>query len=163
MQNPKQTGSNTEEEDDYEDDEEMAEELGTPRQKLYDTSERDGRYAPMRTNPKEDARQLHTDGEISGENLKTNIRRSVRDKNRTDTVPYFILEFFGVRNEMTKRRLYLLQETCGPEQREHQCRRLFKSLRIFCQKKECPQDPQTRSKKEKRKRGKCFIRVHSGS
>ena len=42
-------------------------------------------------NPEEDALQLHTDGEISGENLKTNIRRSSRDSkkpNRYGTIRY---------------------------------------------------------------------------
>ena len=69
----------------------MPEEIGTPTPKLYDTSERDRRYAPIRTNPEEDALQLHTDGEISGENSKTNIRRSTRDSekpNRYGTIPY---------------------------------------------------------------------------
>ena len=46
---------------------------------------------------KEDALLLNTDDEILGENLKTNIRRSARDsKNRTDTVPYHILEILGL-------------------------------------------------------------------
>ena len=76
VQNRKQTASDTEEEDDYDDDEEMPEEIGIPTPKVYDTSERDGRYSPIRTNPEEeDALQLHTDGEISGENIKTKIRR----------------------------------------------------------------------------------------
>ena len=52
VQNRKQTGSDTEEEDDDDDDEEMPEETGT---KVYDTSEREGRYAPIRTNPEDDA------------------------------------------------------------------------------------------------------------
>ena len=82
--------SDTEEDDDDE-DEEMPEEIGTPTPKVYDTSERDGRYIPIRTNPEEDALQLHTDGEISGENIETNIRRSTRDckkPNRYGTTPY---------------------------------------------------------------------------
>ena len=63
----------------------MPEEVGTPTPKIYDTSERDGRYAPIRTNPEEDALQLDTDGEISGENLKTTIRRSARDSKKPNT------------------------------------------------------------------------------
>ena len=164
VQNQKQTGSDTEEEDDCDDDEEMPEEIGTPTSKVYDTSERDGRYAPIRTNPEEGALQLHTDGEISGENSKTNIRRSTRDSKKPniyDIIPY--AGNFGVRNKITKKRLYLLLETFGPEKREHQCRRKFKSQRIFYKKKERPQDHQARIEKEKRKRGKCYIRVHSGS
>ena len=69
----KQTTSDTEEEDYYDEDEEMPEEIGTPTPKVYDTSERDGRYIPIRTNPEEDALQLQTDGEISGQNIQTNI------------------------------------------------------------------------------------------
>ena len=78
------------EEDDYDEDEEMPEEIGTPIPKVYDTSERDGRYIPIRTNP-EYALQLHTDGEISGEKIETNTRRSTRDSkkpNRYGTIPY---------------------------------------------------------------------------
>ena len=100
VQNRKQTASDTEEEDDYEDDEEMPEEIGTPTPKIYDTSERDGRYAPIRTNPEEkDTLQLHTDGEISGESVKTKIRRSFRDSKKPNTygtIPYTGLEIFGV-------------------------------------------------------------------
>ena len=60
----------------------MTEGIGTPTPKIYDTSERDGLYAPIRTNPEEGALQLHTDGEISGENLKANIKRSARDSKK---------------------------------------------------------------------------------
>ena len=87
----KQTTSDTEEEDDYDEDEEMPEKTGTPTPKVYDTSERDGRYIPIRTNPEEDALQLHTDGEISGENIETNLRRSTRDSKkpiRYGTIPH---------------------------------------------------------------------------
>ena len=84
--------SDTEEEDDYDEDEEMPEEIGTPTPKVYIyTSERDGRYIPIRTNPEEDALQLHTDGGISGEKIETNIRRSTRvskKPNKYGTIPY---------------------------------------------------------------------------
>ena len=51
---------------------------------------------PIRTNPEEDALQLHTDSEIMGENLKTQIRRTNREsKKRRDTVAYPILEASG--------------------------------------------------------------------
>ena len=72
VQNRKSTGSDTEEENEVDDDEEMPEETGTPTPKVNDTSERCGRYEPIRTTPEEDALQPHTDGEISGENLNTN-------------------------------------------------------------------------------------------
>ena len=87
----KQTKSDTKEEDDYDGDKEMPEEVGTPTPKLYDTSERDGRYIPIQTNPEEDALQLHTDGEMSCENIETNIGRSTRNSekpNRHGTIPY---------------------------------------------------------------------------
>ena len=49
----KQTGSDTEKEDD--ENEEMPEETGTPTPKVYDNFKQYGRYAPIRTNPEEDA------------------------------------------------------------------------------------------------------------
>ena len=79
MKARKTATSDTEEEDDYDEDEEMPEEIGTSTPKVYDSSERDGRYIPIRTNQEEDALQLHTDGEISGEKIETNIRRSTRE------------------------------------------------------------------------------------
>ena len=71
-----------------------------------------------------------------------------------------MLEIFGAKNRMTKKALYLLQKICGPEQREHHSRRESKSLRIFCQKKERPQDLQTNIEKEEKKEGEM---LHSGS
>ena len=57
----------------------MPEEAG----KTYDTSERGGRYAPIRTDPENDAIQIHTDGEMpQGENTKNNHRQSNRNTNR---------------------------------------------------------------------------------
>ena len=70
VQHQKLTGSDTGEEGDEDViDEEMPDEIGTP--KVYDSSEVDERYAPIPSNPEENEIQLHTDGEISGENLKT--------------------------------------------------------------------------------------------
>ena len=151
VQNRKPLGSDTDKENE-DDDEEMPEKTGTP--KVYDTSEQDGRYAPIRTIPEEDALQLHTDREMSGENLKTNIRRSSRvskKPNRYGTLPY--TGNFWVENRMSKKALHLLQEICGPEQKGHHGRRESRSLQIFCQNKERPQDNQTKIEKEKRKRG----------
>ena len=65
VQNRKTTDTETEDNDD--DDEEVPEEIGTP--KPYDTSKRGGKYVAIRTNPKEDALQIHTDGEISDVNF----------------------------------------------------------------------------------------------
>ena len=62
VQNRKKTETDKEEEDD-EDDEEMPE---TTERETYDTSERNGSYVPIRTNPEDNALQLHTDGEIPG-------------------------------------------------------------------------------------------------
>ena len=72
----------SETEDEYDDDEEeMPEETGN---RSYNTSERDCRYEPIRTNPEEDVIQNHTDGEISqGENTENKTRRS----NRNTTKP----------------------------------------------------------------------------
>ena len=89
VQNRKVTESDTGEDDDDEDDEEMPEETGTPI--VYDPSEHDGRYASIRRNPEKDALQIHTDGEISGENLETKIRRlnrNSRKPNRYGSIPY---------------------------------------------------------------------------
>ena len=48
----------------------------------FDTSERNGSYVPIQTNPEEDAIQIHTEDEISGENLDHKIRRSNRKTNK---------------------------------------------------------------------------------
>ena len=55
VQNRKTSISESEDDDDY-DDEEMPEEVGN---RSYDTSEREGRYEPIRTNPEEDVIQIH--------------------------------------------------------------------------------------------------------
>ena len=89
VQNKKRTESDTVDDGDDEVDEEMPEETGTPT--VYDNSERDRRYVPIRTNPEKDPLQLHTDSEITGENLKTQIRRSNRESkkpNRYGSIPY---------------------------------------------------------------------------
>ena len=87
VQNRRKTETDTEEND--EDDEEMPE---TTERETYDTSERNGSYVPIRTNPEDDALQLHTDGEIPGENKSNNIiRRSNRKivkPNRYGSIPY---------------------------------------------------------------------------
>ena len=75
VQNRK-TDSETEDDDD---DEEMPQETGNI---TYDTSERNGRYVQIQTNPEDDAIQIHTEDEISGENLEHNIRRSNRKTNK---------------------------------------------------------------------------------
>ena len=88
VQNRKTTDTETEDDDD-EDDEDVPEEIETP--KIYDTSERSGKYIPIRTNQEEDALQIHTDGEIPGENLENKVRRSnrnIKKPNRYGTVPY---------------------------------------------------------------------------
>ena len=76
------------EDDDDDEDEEMPEETSN---RSYDTSEREGRYKPIRTNPDEDVIQIHTDGEIpQGENtvnktLRTN--RNTNERNRYGCIP----------------------------------------------------------------------------
>ena len=79
MQNRKRAESDTKNDDD-DDEEEMPEDTGD---QVYDTSERDGRYEPIRTNPEEDVIQIHTDGEIpEGEKIENTIRRSSRNINK---------------------------------------------------------------------------------
>ena len=88
VQNPKQAKSETEDDDD--DDVEMQEETGTPT-KVYDTSERDGSYVPIRISPKDDALQIYNDGEMTSENLDKQIWRSTRSSkkpNRYGSIPY---------------------------------------------------------------------------
>ena len=75
VQNRKKSDSEMEDEDDDDDDDEDEEMPEVTGDITYDTSERNGSYAPIQTNPEEDAIQIHTDGEISGENLDHNIRR----------------------------------------------------------------------------------------
>ena len=88
VQNKKRAESETDDDDEDEDDEETPEEIGTPI--TYDTSEKDGRYVPIRTYPEEDTLQLHTDSEMPGENSESQIRRSNRNSkkpNRYGSIP----------------------------------------------------------------------------
>ena len=88
--------SETEGEDD-DDDEEMPEETGN---RSYDTSERDGRYEPIRTNPEEDVIQIHTDGEIpQGANIENKTRRSNGNTNKPNR--YHTLEIYGDKRYLT--------------------------------------------------------------
>ena len=83
MRNKKHTETETEDED--EDDEEIPEDAG----KTYDTSEKDGRYAPIQTDPENDVIQIHTDGEMPPRvrTLKINIDGQTETQiNRIDTV-----------------------------------------------------------------------------
>ena len=89
VQNKKRAESETDDDDEHEDDEETPEETGTPI--VFDTSESDGRYMPIRTNPEEDTLQLHNDSEMPGENSESQIRRSNRNSkkpNRYSSIPY---------------------------------------------------------------------------
>ena len=80
-QNRKTSISESEDDDDDDDDdEEMPEEIGN---RSYNTSEREGRYEPIRTNPEEDVKQIHTDGELpQGENNENKTRRANRNTNK---------------------------------------------------------------------------------
>ena len=66
----------------------MREEVG----KTYDTSAREGRYAPIRTDPENDVIQIHTDREMpQGENFENKNRRSNRNTNKPNrygSIPY---------------------------------------------------------------------------
>ena len=88
MQNRRRSDSDTEDEEDDDEHEEKPEAIGNI---TYDTSERNGRYAPIQTNPEQDVIQIHTDGELSGENFERNIPRSNRkttEPNRYGSLPY---------------------------------------------------------------------------
>ena len=77
VQNQKKNDSDTEDDDDDDDDEDLPEETGN---RTLDTTERDGRYEPIRTSPEEDVIQIHTDGESpQGEKIENKIRRSGRN------------------------------------------------------------------------------------
>ena len=66
VQNKKRTETDSEDDDDFDDDNgEEEEEIPEERGRVYDTSERDGRYQPIRTDPENDPLQLHTDGQIT--------------------------------------------------------------------------------------------------
>ena len=97
VQNKKRAESETDDDDEDEDDEETPEETGTPI--VYDTSKRDWRYVPIRTNPEEDTLQLHTDSEMPGENseLQKDALTEIV-KNRIDTVAYPIRKTSGDEN-----------------------------------------------------------------
>ena len=88
VQNRKTSISESEDDDD-DDDEEMPEEIGN---RSYDTSEREGRYEPIRTNPEEDVIQIQTDGELpQGGNNENKTRRSNRNTNKPNRygcIPY---------------------------------------------------------------------------
>ena len=88
VQSRKTIDTDTEEEDDDDDGEEMPEVTG---KQIYDTFERNGRNAPIQTHPEDDAIQIHTNGEISGENTETIIRRlnrNIHKPNRYGSVLY---------------------------------------------------------------------------
>ena len=89
VQTRKKTDTDTEEEEEEDDDDEKIPE--TTRKQRYDTSERNGRFVLIQTNPEVDALQLYTDGEISGENNKNIFQRSNRNvnkPNRYGSIPY---------------------------------------------------------------------------
>ena len=53
------------------------------RNRIYDTTEWDGRYEPIRISP-EDVIQIHNDGELpQGEKIENTIRRSSRNENKS--------------------------------------------------------------------------------
>ena len=77
----------------------MPEEAGN---RSYDTSERDVRYEPIRTNAEEDVIQVHTDGDEipQGENIENKyVDLAETQTNRIDTVAYHLLEIFGDKNK----------------------------------------------------------------
>ena len=117
MQNKKKKESETGDDDGEDDEDEMPEDTGD---RLYDTSERDGRSEPIRTSPAEDVTQIDTDGEIpQGEKIGKTIRRSSRKINKP--IRYgSVWKFFGV----TKSEMFaILQVQTGTQERERHCRK----------------------------------------
>ena len=104
VQNKKWAESDT---DDDDDDKEMSEETGLPTE--YDTFERVERCVPIRTNPEEDTLQLHTDSEIPGENLQTQIRRSNRNSNRPNRYSSIHGKLLGVNLKCS---MNIINNTC---------------------------------------------------
>ena len=88
VQNKKRTETKSENDNDDDYEEGKSEEAGI----VYDTSERDGRYEPIWTDPENETLQLHNYGELpQSENSKINIRRSNRNVNKANgygSVPY---------------------------------------------------------------------------
>ena len=129
MQNKKQTATETEDEDDDNDEEEeMPEEAG----KTYDTSERGGRYVPIRKDPENDVIQIHTDREMpQGENTEKTIigGQTEIQIDRIDTATYTIKEISGYE------KFLVLQVKFGTEQKAHkiQYRETYKSPKTSCQ------------------------------
>ena len=69
----------------------------------YDISEQNGKYIPIQTNPEDNAIQIHTDGEIPGENTETIIQRSNRNVNKPNRYgAYHIQETSGAKNMNNK-------------------------------------------------------------
>ena len=117
----------------------MLEETGTS--KVYDIAEKD-------------ALQIHTDGEKSGDNLETNMRRSnrnIKKPTKYSSIPY-TGNFWGNRCC-----IYILQVICGVELKKLHNRKRFRSLHTSY-----PEKPrhQTENEEEKKKEGEVSYSVH---
>ena len=84
----------------------MPEETGTPI-KVYDTSESNGSYVPIRTSPEEDALQIYTDGGTTGENLEN--QNQIRRSNRNSKKPNRSCGFFYTKHTLYRKLLGLEQ------------------------------------------------------
>ena len=95
------------------------------------TTEREGRYVPIRTDPENGVIQIHTDGEMpQGENSENKHKRSNRNANRPNR--YGSISYKG--NFLGMKSLFVLQVKFGTEQKAHPSRyqELYKSLKTFC-------------------------------
>ena len=54
------------------------------RRQTNNTTERDVKYIAVRKNLEDDAKQIHTDGDKSGDNLEPKKRRSSRNVNKPE-------------------------------------------------------------------------------
>ena len=78
------------------------------------------RYISLKTNPEDDARNIHTDGENSGENIEPEIRRSNRNvdkSNRYGSEPYIKI-FWANKNKDRKLFSDLLQVQRGTDMKK---------------------------------------------
>ena len=126
---------------DDDDDEEMPEEVG----KTYDTSERDGRYAPD-TDRSRKRRDTNTQMEkcLRVRILKIKIDGQTETLiDRIGTVVYLIEEIFGCDN------LVMLQANHGAEQRVHHNhnREVNKNHKTFCRTTYCNPAPHQASRR----------------
>ena len=124
--------------DDDDDDNEEEEDIPEKTERVYDKSERDCRYQPIRTDPDNDSLKLHTDGTIpQGENSESNTRRSNRNINKLDR--YGSVPYKGNSFTFTKTLLSQNQFGAATNAPYNRCWNGYRSQRISSQATEIPE------------------------